>query len=153
MILQAVWLVSFIGTVLLDVDLGLLVGVIFALSTVIFRSQRSVLKLPLSVCVLVHISNIFVYLKIHFTSQIAKQFIYLIFTSFKLFVVLKFYLTLRFFVSSFCLLILFKYSFALNFRLFFILLIESWAELRTLLVLFFSLINCVLVWTISVSVL
>ncbi|XP_025107659.1 solute carrier family 26 member 6-like isoform X3 [Pomacea canaliculata] len=36
----AVWLVSFIATVLLDVDLGLLVGVLFALLTVIIRSQR-----------------------------------------------------------------------------------------------------------------
>ncbi|XP_070193261.1 prestin-like isoform X3 [Littorina saxatilis] len=35
-----VWLVSFLGTVLLDVDLGLLVGIIFALLTVIIRQQR-----------------------------------------------------------------------------------------------------------------
>ncbi|XP_012935752.1 prestin isoform X2 [Aplysia californica] len=36
----AVWLVTFSATVLLDVDLGLLVGVVFALLTVIMRSQR-----------------------------------------------------------------------------------------------------------------
>ncbi|KAK7488601.1 hypothetical protein BaRGS_00020218, partial [Batillaria attramentaria] len=36
----AVWLVTFVATVLLDVDLGLMVGVIFALLTVIIRSQR-----------------------------------------------------------------------------------------------------------------
>ncbi|KAL8599589.1 hypothetical protein ACOMHN_065198 [Nucella lapillus] len=36
----SVWLVSFLATVLLDVDLGLLVGIIFALLTVIIRQQR-----------------------------------------------------------------------------------------------------------------
>lgn len=36
----AVWLITFLATVLLDVDLGLLVGVIFGLLTVIIRSQR-----------------------------------------------------------------------------------------------------------------
>ncbi|CAG5136585.1 unnamed protein product, partial [Candidula unifasciata] len=36
----AVWLVSFTATCLLDVDLGLLIGVGFALLTVIMRSQR-----------------------------------------------------------------------------------------------------------------
>lgn len=39
-VLQAVWLVTFLATVLLDVDLGLMVGVIFALLTVIIRSQK-----------------------------------------------------------------------------------------------------------------
>lgn len=36
----AVWLVTFSATALLDVDLGLMVGVVFALLTVIIRSQR-----------------------------------------------------------------------------------------------------------------
>ncbi|GFR90206.1 sulfate transporter-like, partial [Elysia marginata] len=36
----AVWLITFSATALLDVDLGLLVGVVFALLTVIIRSQR-----------------------------------------------------------------------------------------------------------------
>ncbi|XP_059150479.1 prestin-like [Physella acuta] len=36
----ATWIVVFLGTVLLDVDLGLLVGVMFALLTVILKSQR-----------------------------------------------------------------------------------------------------------------
>lgn len=36
----SVWLVSFLATVLLDVDLGLMVGIIFALLTVIIRQQR-----------------------------------------------------------------------------------------------------------------
>ncbi|KAK3581235.1 hypothetical protein CHS0354_032954 [Potamilus streckersoni] len=35
-----VWIVAFLGTVLLDVDMGLAVGVIFALLTIICRSQR-----------------------------------------------------------------------------------------------------------------
>ncbi|XP_076448309.1 prestin-like [Babylonia areolata] len=35
-----VWLVAFVSTVLLDVDLGLMAGIIFALLTVIIRSQR-----------------------------------------------------------------------------------------------------------------
>jgi high affinity sulfate transporter 1 len=53
----AVWVVTFLATVLLDVALGLLVGVSFSLLTVIARTQRSVLvpnsvsyrKLPLGV--------------------------------------------------------------------------------------------------------
>ncbi|XP_041349983.1 solute carrier family 26 member 6-like isoform X3 [Gigantopelta aegis] len=36
----AIWLVTFVATFMLDVDLGLLVGVIFALLTVIYQSQR-----------------------------------------------------------------------------------------------------------------
>ncbi|XP_076469470.1 prestin-like isoform X2 [Babylonia areolata] len=36
----SVWFVSFLATVLLDVDLGLMIGIIFALLTVIIRQQR-----------------------------------------------------------------------------------------------------------------
>ncbi|KAH9504995.1 hypothetical protein Btru_061361 [Bulinus truncatus] len=40
LLFQFTWIVAFIATVLLDVDIGLLVGVIFALLTVIIKSQR-----------------------------------------------------------------------------------------------------------------
>ena len=38
--LQSVWVVSFLATVLLDVDLGLAVAVIYSIITVVARSQR-----------------------------------------------------------------------------------------------------------------
>lgn len=37
---QAIWLVAFVGSVLLGLDYGLLVAVTFALATVIYRTQR-----------------------------------------------------------------------------------------------------------------
>ena len=37
---QFVWIVAFLATVLLDVDLGLLVAVIFGIITIVARSQR-----------------------------------------------------------------------------------------------------------------
>ena len=40
--LQSVWVVSFLATVLLDVDLGLAVAVIYSIITVVARSQRLV---------------------------------------------------------------------------------------------------------------
>jgi len=40
---QFVWIMTFIATILLDVDLGLLVGVVIALMTIVYRVQRSVL--------------------------------------------------------------------------------------------------------------
>lgn len=37
---QAIWLVAFVGSVLLGLDYGLLVAITFALATVIYRTQR-----------------------------------------------------------------------------------------------------------------
>ena len=37
---QFVWVVAFLATVLLDVDLGLLVAVLFGIITIVARSQR-----------------------------------------------------------------------------------------------------------------
>ena len=47
------WVVSFLATVLLDVDLGLAVAVIYSIITVVARSQRLVvcqLLLALIIC-------------------------------------------------------------------------------------------------------
>ena len=37
--LQSIWLVTWLAVVILDVDLGLAVGVVFGLLTVVFRTQ------------------------------------------------------------------------------------------------------------------
>ena len=37
---QLVWIVSFFATVILDVELGLGVAIVFALLTSVYRSQR-----------------------------------------------------------------------------------------------------------------
>ena len=43
--LQMVWVVAFLATVLLDVDLGLMVAVGFGILTIVARSQRYVFYL------------------------------------------------------------------------------------------------------------
>lgn len=42
---QAVWLVTFVAVVLLDVALGLVVGILFSVLTVVGSTQRSVTSL------------------------------------------------------------------------------------------------------------
>ena len=50
MIFQLTWLIVFISVVLLDVDMGLAVGLTFCLLTVVFRTQRLVIAYFKSFC-------------------------------------------------------------------------------------------------------
>ena len=39
-VLQAVWMVTWVAVVILSVDLGLAIGVVFSMMTVVCRTQR-----------------------------------------------------------------------------------------------------------------
>ena len=47
-VLQVVWLVTWLSVVVLNVDMGLAIGVVFSMMTVICRTQRYAMPSPLS---------------------------------------------------------------------------------------------------------